>query len=91
MINLLNTLLSLFKPQEPPIQEEELSYEPEGSFLDKISSSEFRKKHPDFLSRYLFAKNHKSLYIGNINYIQDKKTGKTYFSYQPYLSEETSE
>lgn len=91
MINLLNNLLSLFKRQEPPIQKEEPSYEQEGSFLDKISSPEFLKKHPEFLERYLFAKKHKSLYIGEIEYFQDKKTGKTYFPYQPYYTEETDD
>lgn len=47
-------------------------------FIDKITNPEFSSKYPDFLDRYIFAKKHKSLYYGDITFLQDKN-GKTYF------------
>ena len=75
MINLLNNILSRFNLKVVPKQEE--PPQQEVSFLDNIS--EFLKKHPDYLDRYFSAKPPHSLYVGDINYIEDKKTGKTYF------------
>lgn len=83
MIDLLNKLLSQFNLQVVKSSTEEPPEEPpeERDFLHNITTPEFAQKYPDFLDRYLFAKKHKSLYVGDINYIQDKK-GKPYFKDQ---------
>ena len=75
MINLLNKILSRFEFRL--VSKEELHKE-ERCFLDDIKSPEFMNKHPEFLDRYLSAKKNKSLYVGDINYIEDKN-GKTYY------------
>ena len=75
MINFLKKLLSKFNLELSSKQEQE---EKVNSFLDDISSPEFAKKHPEFLDRFLTAKKHKDLHIGDIEYLQDKN-GKTYY------------
>ena len=75
MINFLNKLLSKFNLELSFKQEQK---EKVNSFLDDISSPEFAEKHPEFLDRYLTAKKHKDLHIGDIEYFEDKN-GKTYY------------
>jgi hypothetical protein len=80
MINLLNKLLARFdlnivKNPVVILQEEPVK---QNSFIDDITTPEFAKKHPEVLDRYLSAKKHSSLYVGDINYIEDNK-GKTYY------------
>ena len=72
LFKLIKNLFSKSNSQEVSNQEDEIS------FIDKITNPEFSSKYPDFLERYISAKKHKSLYCGDINYIQDKN-GKTYF------------
>ena len=80
MIDLLNKILARFNlnivknpvviPQEKPVKQ--------NSFIGDITTPEFAKKHPEFLDRYLSAKKHSSLYVGDIVYLKDK-SGKTYY------------
>ena len=75
MYNLLNKLFARFGFQ---LVSKEEPHKEERCFLDDIKSPEFMNKHPEFLDRYLSAKKNKSLYVGDINYIEDKN-GKTYY------------
>jgi hypothetical protein len=75
MIDLLNKIFSRFNLQvvskeEPPKEER--------SFLEDITSPEFVKKHPEFFDRYVEGQKNKSLYVGDINYLEDKN-GKSYY------------
>ena len=72
LFKLVKNLFSKSKCPEVPNQENEIP------FIDKITNPEFSSKYPDFLDRYIFAKKHKSLYCGDITFVQDKN-GKTYF------------
>ena len=87
MINLFNKLLSIFHlqvvPNEEPYKEYfirffEEPHKEERSFLKDITSPEFIQKHPDFLDRYVEGQKNKSLYVGDINYLEDKN-GRTYY------------
>ena len=69
MINLFNKLLSIFHLQVVPNEE---PHKEERSFLKDITSPEFIQKHPDFLDRYVEGQKNKSLYVGDINYLEDK-------------------
>jgi hypothetical protein len=75
MIKLFKKLLSLFGFR---LVSKEEPHKEERCFLDDITSPEFVKKHPEFLDRYVSAKKNESLYVGDINYLQDKN-GKTYY------------
>ena len=74
MIKLLNKLFSRFNLQVVPKEEPKKSK----SFVEDITSPEFMKKHPDFFDRYVEGQKNKSLYAGDINYLEDKN-GKTYY------------
>ena len=74
MINLLNKIFSRFNLQV--VYKEEL--QKGKSFAEDITSPEFMYRHPDFLGRYIDGKRSKSLYVGDIQYLQDKN-GKTYY------------
>ena len=80
MIDLLNKLFSRFNLQvvskEEPHKEE--PHKEERSFLEDITSPEFIQKHPEFLDRYVEGQKNKSLYTGDINYLEDKN-GTTYY------------
>jgi len=82
MINLLNKLLSRFNLQI--VSKEEL--QKGKSFAEDITSPEFMYKHPDFLDRYIASKQPKSLYAGEINYVQ--KNEDVYFEYAPWRDED---
>ena len=75
MITLLNKIFSRFNLQV--VSKEEPTKE-ERSFLEDITSPEFIQKHPDFLDRYVEGQKNKSLYVGDINYLEDKN-GTTYY------------
>ena len=75
MINLFNKLFSRFNLQV--VSKEEPTKE-ERSFLKDITSPEFIQKHPEFLDRYVEGQKNKSLYVGDINYLEDKN-GRTYY------------
>jgi hypothetical protein len=75
MIDLLNKLLSRFNLQ---VVSKEEPHKEERSFLEDITSPEFIQKHPEFFDRYVEGQKNKSLYIGDINYLEDKN-GKTYY------------
>ena len=75
MINLLNKILSRF---EFRLVSKEEPHKEERCFLDDIKSPEFMNKHPEFLDRYFSVKKNKSLYVGDINYLEDKD-GRTYY------------
>ena len=75
MIDLFNKLLARFGFQ---LVSKEEPHKEERSFLKDITSPEFVKKHPEFLDRYVSAKNNKSLYVGDINYLEDED-GRTYY------------
>jgi hypothetical protein len=75
MINLLNKLLARFGFR---LVSKEEPHKEERCFLDDIKSPYFVNKYPDFLDRYFSAKKNKSLYVGDINYLEDKN-GKTYY------------
>jgi hypothetical protein len=77
MIDLLNKLLSRFNLQV--VSKEEL--QKGKSFAEDITSPEFMYRHPDFLGRYIDGKRSKSLYAGEINYVQ--KNEDVYFEYAP--------
>ena len=79
MYNLLNKLFARFGFQlvSKEVSKEE-PHKEERCFLDDITSPEFVKKHPEFLDRYVSAKKNKSLYVGDINYLEDKD-GRTYY------------
>ncbi len=70
MINLLNKLFARFGIR--------LVFREQRCFLDDIKSPDFVNKYPDFLDRYFSAKKNKSLYVGDINYLEDKD-GRTYY------------
>jgi hypothetical protein len=75
MITLFNKIFSRFNLQV--VSKEEPTKE-ERSFLEDITSPEFIQKHPDFLDRYVEGQKNKSLYVGDINYLEDKN-GTTYY------------
>jgi hypothetical protein len=76
MINLFKKLFTRFNPQVVIPQEEP---QVEKCLLENIANSpEFMRKHPNFLDRYVSTKTPPSLYVGDINYLQDKN-GKTYY------------
>jgi len=75
MIDLLNKLFSRFNLQ---VVSKEEPHKEERSFLEDITSPEFIQKHPDFLDRYVEGQKNKSLYVGDINYLEDKD-GRTYY------------
>ena len=76
MINLFKKLFTRFNPQVVIPQEEP---QVEKCLLENIANSpEFMRKHPNFLDRYVSTKTSPSLYVGDINYLQDKN-GKTYY------------
>ena len=79
MYNLLNKLFARFGFQlvSKEVSKEE-PHKEERCFLDDITSPEFMNKHPEFLDRYFSAKKNKSLYVGDINYLEDKD-GRTYY------------
>ena len=85
MINLLKKLLARFGFQlvfkEEPHKEE--PHKEERCFLKDITSPEFIQKHPDFLDRYVEGQKNKSLYVGDINYLEDKDR-RTYYEEQHY-------
>jgi hypothetical protein len=74
MINLLNKIFSRFNLQVVSKEEPHKGK----SFVEDITSPEFMKKHPEFLDRYVEGQKNKSLYVGDIQYLQDKN-GKTYY------------
>ena len=69
MIDLLNKLFSRFNLQ---VVSKEEPHKEERCFLDDITSPEFIQKHPEFLDRYVEGQKNKSLYVGDINYLEDK-------------------
>jgi hypothetical protein len=75
MIDLLNKLFSRFNLQ---VVSKEDPHKEERSFLKDITSPEFIQKHPEFLDRYVEGQKNKSLYVGDINYLEDKN-GRTYY------------
>jgi hypothetical protein len=75
MIDLLNKLFVRFGFR---LVSKEEPHKEERCFLDDIKSPDFVNKYPDFLDRYFSAKRNKSLYVGDINYLEDKN-GKTYY------------
>ena len=75
MIELLNKIFSRFNLQ---VVSKEEPHKEERSFLKDITSPEFIQKHPEFLDRYVEGQKNKSLYVGDINYLEDKN-GKTYY------------
>ena len=75
MINLLNKIFSRFNLQ---VVSKEEPHKEERSFLEDITSPEFIQKHPEFLDRYVEGQKNKSLYVGDINYLEDKN-GRTYY------------
>ena len=75
MIDLFNKLLTRFGFR---LVSKEEPHKEERSFLKDITSPEFIQKHPEFLDRYVEGQKNKSLYVGDINYLEDKN-GKTYY------------
>ena len=75
MINLFNKLLARFGFQ---LVFKEEPHKEERCFLKDITSPEFIQKHPDFLDRYVEGQKNKSLYVGEINYLEDKN-GRVYY------------